>query len=75
MTRKRFIKLLMGLGIPRNDAELCARTARYEHGSYATGAVAFVAEMVKACKEMFPEIMPIVLAEIEKLQAAGGATK
>ena len=37
MKRKKFIKLLMGMGLSKNMAEHCARTTRRRGESYAEG--------------------------------------
>ena len=72
MTRKRFIKLLMALGVSRNDAAVCAVTAREEHGSYAAGADAFARLLLEMCKEVAQEIAPLIMAQAEEMLAAGG---
>lgn len=72
MTRKKFIKLIMGLGLSRNEAATCAKTAREEHGSYAAGADAFARLVLEMCREVAKEILPVVIAEVEKLQPAAG---
>lgn len=51
MKRKRFIKILMCLGVTRNDAEASATTAREVDGSYAAG----FARYWQLCKELFPD--------------------
>lgn len=72
MTRKRITKLLMALGLSRNEAAACATTARVEHGSYAAGGAAFAALMLEMCIEVAREITPLIMAQAEEMLAAGG---
>lgn len=72
MKRKRFIKLLMGLGVPRNKAAACAVTAREEYGSYVAGLDAYIALLLKICREVTEELLPLITAQVEAILAAGG---
>lgn len=67
MARKRFIKLLMGLGLSRNEAAACSVTARERYGCYIDGACAYVAELLKACKEYAAEIMPLIRQQLNEM--------
>ena len=75
MTRKRYKKLLMGLGLSRNEATSCATTAREKYGSYAAGGYAFARLMLETCREIAQELAPLITAQVEEMLAAGGATE
>lgn len=72
MKRKRFIKILMCLGVTRNDAEASADYARNMDGSYAAG----FARYWRLCKELFPEIARTVEITHPHISGmAGGGTQ
>lgn len=72
MTRKRFTKLLMAMGLTRNTAQACAATAREEYGNYAAGLDAYITLLLKICREAAEEILPLITAQVEAILAAGG---
>lgn len=76
MTRKRFVKLAMSRGVPRNDAEGIARmasgTVSYDKifetvMEFWSGLEEVVAANAKAISEWISELDPETLKELAKL--------
>lgn len=71
MTRKRFVKLLMSMGIDRNSSVLIAADARKSYGDYKTAFVSLYPmkqiedmciSVAKAAIECIPSILSATLA-------------
>lgn len=83
MTRKRFVKLAMSHGLPRNDAERMARMANgamsYDEifetvikfrsglGEVVAAAVELIRPVAKAISEWISELDPEMLKELAEL--------
>ena len=83
MTRKRFVKLAMSRGVPRNDAEGIARmasgTVSYDKifetvikfrrglGEVIAAVVEFIRPVAKAISKWISELDPETLKELAKL--------
>lgn len=72
MTRKRFVKLAMSRGVPRNDAEGIARMANgaVSHAEIfdtMTAIVELIPPVVKAISEWISELDPETLKELAGL--------
>ena len=83
MTRKRFVKLAMSRGVPRNDAERMARMAsgavshaeifdtvikfRSGLGEVVAAVVELIWPVAKAISEWISELDPETLKELAKL--------
>lgn len=72
MTRKRFVKLAMSRGVPRNDAEGIARMAsgavsHAEIFDTVTAIAELIRPVVEAISEWISELDPETLKELAKL--------
>lgn len=75
MTRKRYIKLLMALPAPRNEAAQCADYARAKGYSYAAAGREFAGYILRLLQEMNAANLPQMQEFTAKVRKIGGGAE